>query len=104
MDLIGIEAVGLRKVIDLCKKASKKFGFLGTIGWDMAYTTEGPMVIEANSLWGTNYPPSMGGFISDEMAKGLRKHHIFSRWDKSKMYPKFHRKKRLPWRKKPSLS
>jgi hypothetical protein len=98
-DLSGIKAEGIQEVIELSKKASVKFGFLGTIGWDIAFTPDGPMVIEANSLWGTNYPPSIGGFLSEEMAKGLRKHRMFSRWDKKMMYPKFHRKSRLPWKR-----
>jgi len=91
--LIGIKADGYNDVIELAMRASEKFGFFGTIGWDIAYTTKGPMIIEGNISWGcSSIQRGIGGIITDEMAKGLRRHHMFSRWDKNRLHPKPKRK------------
>jgi len=86
--LIGIKADGYSEVVDLAFEASQKFGYFGTIGWDIAYTTKGPMIIEGNIGWGcSSIQRGIGGLITDEMAKGLRRHHMFSRWDKTRLHP-----------------
>ena len=86
--LIGLKVDGYNEVIQLALKASHKFGFFGTIGWDIAYTDRGPMIIEGNISWGcSSIQRGIGGLITDEMAKGLRRHHMFSRWDKNRLHP-----------------
>lgn len=95
--LIGIELEGYQEVIDLGLRASKTFGFMGTFGWDIAFTTKGPQVIEGNLFWGTSYPGLTTGMVSDEIAKGLKPHNMFSKWDKQYMHPRIDRKRRWPW-------
>jgi len=90
VQLIGVKMDGYREVVELALNACRKFGFLGTIGWDVAYTAKGPMVIEGNTSWGcSSIQRGFGGLITDEIARGLRRHHIFSRWDKTRLNPKF---------------
>ena len=68
---------------------------MGTIAWDIAYTAQGPMIIEGNSSWGcSSLQRGRPGIITDELARGLDRHHAFGRWDKTRLYPN-HRKKGL---------
>ncbi len=76
--LVGIKLNCHREIIELGLKASLKFGFLGTIGWDIAATDEGPLIIEGNTLWAPKFQVPMGGFITDEIAKGLRRRTMFT--------------------------
>lgn len=93
--LTGIKLEGYQHVKELALKASEKFSFMGTIGWDIAYTDKGAMIIEGNILYPADFMQlSSGGMITDEIAKGLRKHYFFDRWDKTGMYPGYWRK---PW-------
>jgi len=95
INLIGIKFEGYQQVKQLALEASKKFGFMGTIGWDIAYTDKGAMIIEGNiSYSGQLMQLGRDGMITDEIAKGLRQHHIFGRWDKTHLYPGWSRK---PW-------
>jgi hypothetical protein len=96
-NLIGIELEGYQEVIDLGLRASKVFGFMGTFGWDIAFTTKGPQVIEGNLFWGTDYLGLTRGMVSDEIAKGLKPRNMFSKWDKKYMYPHIGRKRRWLW-------
>lgn len=36
----------------MCEKAMNVFYGMKTIGWDIAFTEEGPIIIEANNGWG----------------------------------------------------
>jgi len=40
------------EVCDLVRRGAEAFVSLGTIGWDIAITPDGPVVIEANGPWG----------------------------------------------------
>lgn len=42
----------LDKAIALVEKAHRFFYQLGSIGWDVVFTTEGPMLLEGNDNWG----------------------------------------------------
>lgn len=77
-DLLGIELACYREVIELGLRASHAFGFLGTIGWDIAMTDSGPMIIEGNTLWAPKFQIPIGGFITDEIARGLKPRSLFS--------------------------
>lgn len=87
-DLMNLALDGYPEVTGLALRASHCFGFLGTIGWDIAYTHQGAMIIEGNSSWGCSSLQRGGpGLINDTLASGLRRHHVFSRWDKTRLYP-----------------
>jgi len=92
--LIGIELDGYQEVIDLAMRASEIFGFMGTFGWDIAYTDKGAQIIEGNLFWGTNYPALTAGMVTDDIAKGLRPRNMFSKWDKRYMNPYIDRKRK----------
>jgi hypothetical protein len=90
--LVGIQMEGGEAVRALALEASRKFGFMGTIGWDIGLTKQGPVIIEGNNLWGPMDQKVSGGFITEEIAQGLRRHTFLSRWDRSRMFPRFYRK------------
>jgi hypothetical protein len=49
-----------QEAMDLVKTGQEKFSMLPTLGWDIALTSEGPIIIEANSRWD---PPRYAPFI-----------------------------------------
>ena len=71
------------QLLSLAHLASQKFNFMGTIGWDIAHTDQGYMVIEGNTLWGPEPKP----IITDELARGLKYHGPFSKWKPGGMRP-----------------
>ena len=93
--LTGIKLEDYSQVIDLALRASEKFNFMGTLGWDIALSDRGPLIIETNALWESQYVQrTLGrGLITDEIAKGLKKHTLLTRWDKTRMYPGFYRRR-----------
>jgi len=94
--LKGIKIPEIFEAEKLALKISKKFNFLGTIGWDIAPTEVGPKVLEGNLLWGPdNIQITSGPIINDEMAEMLPRRHILSRYQKDRMYPGFYDKKSL---------
>ena len=90
--LSGFQLVGAEVVKDLALEASRRFGFMGTIGWDIGLTEKGPVIIEGNNLWGVVDQKVSGGHITDEIAQSLKRHTFLSRWDRTRMFPNFHRK------------
>ena len=91
--LVGVKMADFQSVIDLALKASKMFGFMGTIGWDIALSVAGPTIIEGNAYWDC-WPDQIakrGGIITYEMEKHLRKRNMLSRWDKTRIHPHFNR-------------
>lgn len=93
INLLGLELDGFQAVVELAMTASDKFNFLGTVGWDIAFTETGPMIIEGNIVWGCTSPQrNRPGIITDELARGLDRHYVFGRWDRSRHYPRYHRK------------
>jgi hypothetical protein len=87
--LVGVQLDGYRAACDLALEASRRLGFVGTIGWDIAATERGPVVVEANLWWTPSFQAALGGAITDELAPALHKRTPFTRWDKSMMYPRF---------------
>jgi hypothetical protein len=63
-----------QEAIDLVKTAQRKFSMLPTLGWDIALTADGPIIIEANSRWD---PPLYAPFIMRQTDW----HRIFARHD-----------------------
>jgi len=78
VNLQGVRLACYREIVELGLRASRKFGFMGTIGWDIAMTDAGPKIIEGNTLWAPKFQIPMGGFISDEIARGLTPRSMFS--------------------------
>lgn len=99
LPLTGFKPEGFREVIDLSLRSSRKLAMFGTIGWDIAYTADGPMIIEANTLWGTNYQLFFGPVVRGELAGGLKKHRFYSRYSRSHIFPRLQKKSVLPWRR-----
>jgi len=88
--LKGIEPEGLNEALELALRASRKLSFMGTLGWDIAPTKQGPMILEANAFYAVDLiQTTSGGLITDEMLQVLEAHGAFSRWDKMFMYPGF---------------
>jgi hypothetical protein len=90
--LVDVQMEGVESVKALALEASRKFGFLGTIGWDIGLTMEGPVIIEGNNLWGAQDQRVRGGLITEEIARGLKRHTFLSRWDRTRMFPNFNLK------------
>ena len=90
--LVGLQLEGSEDVKALALEASRKFGFMGTIGWDIGLTRDGPVIIEGNNLWGPQDQKVRGGHITDEIARGLKRHPFLSRWDRTRMFPNFYSK------------
>jgi hypothetical protein len=90
--LVGVKIEGSDAVKELGLEASRKFGFMGTIGWDIGLTEHGPVIIEGNNLWGPMDQKVNGGHITEELARGLKRHTLWSRWDRKRMFPHFNRK------------
>lgn len=53
----------LKKAVDLCKRAHAFFYGVYVIGWDIALTDEGPMVVEVNERPGINVLQSLDGGV-----------------------------------------
>jgi hypothetical protein len=87
LPLMGLQLEGYREASALAMEASSKFDFMGAIGWDIAASVTGPMIVEGNAWWGVNAVQLRRGLITDELARGLRKRNIFSLWDKTRMSP-----------------
>lgn len=92
--LVGVRLAGYRPACDLALEASRKLGFVGTIGWDIAATDSGPVIVEANLWWTPSFQAALGGAISDELAASLPKRTPFERWDRSMMHPRFDQRAR----------
>lgn len=91
-DLAGHTVPKLDEIKSLAVRAAKKFSYLGVIGWDIASTTRGPVIIEGNCIFGcSSLQRDRPGIISDELAEDLPQYSWSSRWDKSHLYPGYHR-------------
>lgn len=49
-----------REAVDLCCQAHQTYEGFAFIGWDVAFTPDGPLLIEANTLWGPPSPYLLG--------------------------------------------
>ena len=48
----GLQLPWWPETLELVRRAAVAFGMLRTIGWDVAITPDGPLLLEANSGWG----------------------------------------------------
>ncbi|MEM7291953.1 MAG: sugar-transfer associated ATP-grasp domain-containing protein, partial [Pseudomonadota bacterium] len=76
VQLLGRQFDGYEELTALAIRACEKFGVLGTVGWDIAHTTEGFQIIEGNTLWGPETIP----LVTDEIAANLKYHGPFTSW------------------------
>lgn len=54
------------EVKDLVEKAHKQFYHMQSIGWDVAITPNGPILIEGNDKWETTMPQGVGGGLKEK--------------------------------------
>ena len=72
----------------LARRASHELGFMGTIGWDVGVTPDGPTLVEGNALWDpTAVQDVLGPFLTPEVAAGLMPRSWWTPWDRTHMYP-----------------
>jgi|SRR5690554_2895630 len=61
------------KIVQLALKAARVTPFIHTVGWDVAATPQGPVIIEANYNWGpVMVQSSQGGMLTPELRQELR--------------------------------
>jgi hypothetical protein len=51
----------------LCIKAAELTPFCRTVGWDVAITPQGPVLIEGNTYWAIDFQAQSGGFLQPEV-------------------------------------
>ena len=86
--LANIKIEMFQDVVDLAVRASRPVTHMGILGWDIALTPNGPMIIEVNASPGVKYLQIVyGGLVTDEMAKVLKPRHLFSRYPRTHYYP-----------------
>lgn len=79
-----------QEALELALRASKVFGFMSSIGWDIGITSDGPTIIEGNPAWDPEiYQEKLGPFLSPEVAAGLIPRRWWTPWDKTHMYPNY---------------
>ncbi|SLN52514.1 hypothetical protein ROA7450_02641 [Roseovarius albus] len=67
LNFVGLEVPFWDEVVALCVKAAKAFPSVRAIGWDVAITKDGPMIIEGNPNWGTRTIQAFGkGYLTPE--------------------------------------
>jgi hypothetical protein len=88
--LIGREIPQYKLAIELALHASRKFGFMGTIGWDIGLSTNGPVIIEGNIFYDVSYGQygTQGPFIPSYLTNCLDRRSWWQRWDKTAMHPR----------------
>lgn len=55
-NMIGFKIPYFKKAISLCKKAAKEETHIKYVGWDVAITNSGPVIVEGNQLPGYDMP------------------------------------------------
>lgn len=71
----GFRIPCLREAVDLTCLMHRDWGCFHSLGWDVAITPEGPVVIEANDQWGLQYftqlDPEFGRRFMQSLPKGV---------------------------------
>jgi hypothetical protein len=97
LPMVGFQADGYDESVALAFRASQKFSVMGTIGWDIAFTANGPVILEGNTLWSLGHQNVFGPIITDEIAKNLKTWKAFSRFPRHRIFPGLQNKSRWPW-------
>ncbi|MGI9262376.1 MAG: sugar-transfer associated ATP-grasp domain-containing protein [Woeseiaceae bacterium] len=88
VQISGLEVPFFEQAVELAFDASRVFGFMATIGWDIGITPDGPVLVEGNSRWGANDVQDFTGpFLTQEIADGLMPRSWWTPWDKTHLYP-----------------
>jgi len=87
--LLGMRIEGFDDALTLAIRASNEFCVFGTIGWDIAFSVEGPVIIEGNHSWGCEESQTVTGepLLTPAIAEHLTPHYFWSRWNKERMAP-----------------
>jgi hypothetical protein len=91
--IVGIKVPFFQDAVKIALKASKKFSFMGTIGFDIGISKSGPMIIEGNIFYDCVYwqkfdqPP----MVPEHLASKLPRRRWWQRWDKTAIHPKVNR-------------
>lgn len=86
--LANIKLEMYQDVVDLAIRASAYFSHTGILGWDIALTPDGPVIIEVNAAPSVKYLQVVyGGIVTDEMAQVLKPRNLFSRYPRTHYYP-----------------
>lgn len=84
----GVEVPFMEEACQLALDASRRFGFMATIGWDIGITPDGPVIIEGNASWGADIMQDFTGpLLTEDIAAGLMPRSWWTPWDKTHMYP-----------------
>ena len=67
---VGFKIPYCQEALDLCKTASKKIPQIAYVGWDIAITPQGPVILEGNELPG--YDLYQSKVHLDENLHGLK--------------------------------
>ena len=68
----GLKVPFWGELVQLCTAAAKLTPFCRSIGWDVAITPHGPVLVEGNDSWGINIHQGFGkGFLQPEVREGL---------------------------------
>ena len=59
------------EVKTLCCQAAMSFPFCRSVGWDVAVTDQGPILIEGNNFWAIDLQVNSGGFLQPEVREIL---------------------------------
>jgi hypothetical protein len=88
--MVGKTVPDYSEALNLAMRASNAFGFMGTIGWDIGITANGPTIIEGNARWWAEiYQDVLGPFLTPEIAAGLVPRYWWTPWNKTHMYPTY---------------
>lgn len=69
----GLQIPEWNAILELCEHAARIFSGARSIGWDIALTVDGPVIVEANADWGLPSVQVHGdGYLSDAIRDQLR--------------------------------
>ena len=77
----GVKFTGLKipywdEIIDLCKNAARVSPFCRSIGWDVAVTADGPVLLEGNDYWFVNQA-HIDGYLQPDVRASLAEFGLF---------------------------
>ena len=90
VEILGKAVPHFQDALDIAMRASETFGFMGTIGWDVGVTPDGPKIIEGNARWWAQHDQDIiGPFLTPEIAAGLVPQKWWMPWIKTHMFPEY---------------